>query len=233
LADARLVFINGLGFEGWIERLVKSSGYRGPVVVASKGAKLLRLSAAHRHGDRHDHAHDAADPHAWLDPANALIYVSNIERALTQVDPAGAAHYRESAAQLSGEIRALDGQIRAMLEPVPAARRMVVSSHESFAYFGRAYGIRFRAPLGLSTEAGAAAADVGALIRQIRREKIPAIFLEKITDPRLLEQVRRETGAVIGGMLYSDALSEPGGNAPDYLAMMRHNAQALATALTR
>lgn len=224
LAQARLVIINGLGFEGWIERLVKSSGYRGPVVVASRGARTLQAAG-------HDHNHGGADPHAWLDPANARLYVANIATALVAADPAGETGYRARADRLIADINALDADIHQQLDPLPASRRVVVSSHESLAYFGRAYGITFRAPVGLSTDAAAAARDVGKLIRQIRQEKIPAVFMENIADPRLLERIRSETGVRIGGTLYSDALSDARGPAATYLAMMRHNAATLAAAL--
>ncbi|MEY3201727.1 MAG: hypothetical protein RIR70_1277 [Pseudomonadota bacterium] len=226
LKAARLVVINGLGFEGWLERLMKSSGFRGERVVASRGVNTLE--AGHSH---HGHHHADIDPHAWLDIANAKVYVANIRDALIKADPAGEALYRDNAAKYLGELTALDETIRAQLAALPAARRLVVSSHESLAYFGRAYGVQFRAPLGRSTEAGAAAGDLGSLIRQIRRDKIPAVFLENITDPRLLERVQKETGARLGGTLYSDALSPPSGPAPTYLALMRHNAATLWAAL--
>ena len=226
LAQARLVIINGLGFEGWIERLVKSSGYRGPVVVASRGARTLKAA-----GHDHHHDHGGADPHAWLDPANARLYVANIANALIAADPAGEAGYRARADRLIADINTLDADIHQQLDPLPASRRVVVSSHESLGYFGRAYGITFRAPVGLSTDAAAAARDVGKLIRQIRQEKIPAVFMENIADPRLLERIRSETGVRIGGTLYSDALSDARGPAATYLAMMRHNAATLAAAL--
>ncbi len=228
LKAARLVVVNGLAFEGWMDRLVKSSGYSGEVLVASRGAKTLK-SAPHGH----DHNHGAVDPHAWLDVANARVYVANIRDALIKVDPAGAAHYRERAAKYSETLTALDAAIRQQLGALPPERRVVVSSHESLAYFGRAYGIRFRAPVGVSTDAGASAGDLAALIRQIRRDKIPAVFLENIADARLLERIKSETGARIGGTLYSDALSAAAGPAASYLELMRHNAATLAQALSQ
>jgi len=229
IKSAKLVVVNGLGFEGWIARLVKSSGYKGEVVVASRGANLLKSTPQKGH-THHQHDHDA-DPHAWLDVANARVYVANIRDALIKADAAGERQYRDNAAKFIAELDTLDAAIRAQLGALPATRRVVVSSHESLAYFGRAYGITFRAPLGVSTDAGAAAGDLGRLIRQIRQEKIPAVFLENITDARLLERLQRETGTRLGGTLYSDALSAPGGPAADYLALMRYNAATLAAAL--
>lgn len=220
LGQARLVVVNGLGFEGWIDRLVKSAGYRGAVVTASRGVTLLQMPRG-----------AAPDPHAWQDLANGKRYIANIAAALIAADPAGETVYRANAARLLGEIASLDQAIRLELGALPAHRRVVVTSHDAFGYFARAYGIEFRSPVGISTDADASAAGVGKLIRQIRQEKIPAVFIENISDPRLLERIRAETGARIGGTLYSDALSAADGPAASYLAMMRHNARTLAAAL--
>lgn len=221
IAEARLVVINGFGFEGWIARLIKSSGYRGRVLTAANGVRTL----ARQHGERDP------DPHAWQDLANVLRYVDNIAQALSEVDPAGQAEYRRNAEQYKGEISALDAEIRKSFAVLPAARRKVVTAHDAFAYFGRAYGIAFIAPTGVNTDAEPSAGDVGRIIAQIRREKIPAVFMENISDPRLLERIRQESGARIGGVLYADALSKPGGPAASYLEMMRHNARTLTAAL--
>ncbi|MQM31426.1 MAG: metal ABC transporter substrate-binding protein [Candidatus Accumulibacter phosphatis] len=231
LARARLVVVNGLGFEGWIDRLMQSSGYRGPIVVASKGVKLLDKEAGPGGQHRgHDHAADV-DPHAWQDLAQARHYVDNIAAALTQLDPANEAAYQANAAALKQQIDTLDAEIRASLSRLPAERRVVVSSHDAFGYFARAYGIRFLAPVGVSTDAQPSAAAVAAIIRQIRQEKIPAMFIENVSDPRLLERISAESGARIGGILYSDSLSTAGTTAASYLGMMRENAKTLAAAL--
>ena len=221
IAQARLVVINGFGFEGWIARLIKSSGYRGQVLTAGKGVRTL----ARQHGD------SDPDPHAWQDLANALRYVDNIAQALSEVDPAGQAEFRANAARYKNEISALDAEIRQSFAALPAARRKVVTAHDAFAYFGRAYGIAFISPVGINTDAEPSATDVGRIIEQIRRERIPAVFMESISDPRLLERIRQESGARIGGVLYSDSLSRTGGPAASYLEMMRHNARTLASAL--
>ena len=235
LARAKLVVVNGLGFEGWIDRLIQSAGYHGQVLVASRGITPLKNGAA---GHDHDkainkgHHHDAgADPHAWQDLQNAGQYVSNIAAALITADPAGKADFQANAEKLQGEMARLDAEIRQQLGALPAERRKVAISHRAFAYFARAYQIDFRAPSGVSTDAEASAAGVGKLIRQIKKEKIPAVFMENISDPRLLERIRAETGAKIGGTLYSDALSKASGPAATYLDMMRHNARTLASAL--
>lgn len=237
LAQASLVVVNGLGFEGWIERLIKSSGYRGKVLVASAGVAALKQTAAHAHsghprgtnGDQQDG--QAFDPHAWQDMKNALRYVDNIAQGLGEADPAGKALYQANAAHLKREIAALDVEIRQMFDKLPPERRKVVTSHDAFAYFSRAYGIRFISAVGISTDAEPSAADLGRIIRLIRKERTPAIFMENVSDPRLLQRIQAESGARVGGTLYPDALSTASGPAHTYLKMMRHNAQSLATAL--
>lgn len=234
LARAALVVSNGLGFEGWIERLVKSSGYRGELLVASQGVPPL-TNAAHDDGAKPGHGHGVSqtpDPHAWQDPANARRYVDNIAQGLATVDPAGKSLYLANADRLKRDIGEVDAEIRRLFAALPAERRKVVGSHDAFAYFSRAYGVRFISAVGLSTDAEASAADIGRIIRLIRKERIPAIFMENVSDPRLLERIRAETGARIGGTLYPDSLSRADGPAQTYLAMMRHNAKTLAAALS-
>lgn len=231
VAQAKLVIVNGFGFEGWIDRLVKSSGYRGKVLTASKGIKTLKRP--HLQNEKQDYKHDGEiDPHAWQDLSNALHYVDNIAQALSEADPAGKALYQANASKYKQEITTLDGEVRKSFNAIPAERRKVVTLHDAFGYFGRAYGISFISPVGGNTDAEPSAADVGRIIRQIRREKIPAVFLENISDPRLLERIRQESGAKTGGTLYSDSLSKSGDSAASYLDMMRHNAKTLAAALS-
>ena len=219
LAKADLVVVNGLGFEGWIDRLVKVSGYKGPVVVASEGIAALTGEGGQ------------PDPHAWQDLANGRLDVANIARALAAADPAHADDYRRRAEAYDRELAALDRDIRDRLGAFPADRRKVITSHDAFQYFGRAYGIDFRAPVGLSTESEPSARELAALIRQMREEGIHALFVENVTDPRLVEQLAREAGAVVGGRLYSDSLSGPSGPAPTYLDMFRHNVAEIAKAV--
>ena len=227
IAQANLVIVNGLGFEGWIDRLIKSSGYRGSVVRASTGIKTLKL----KH-DEHGHGHDSdVDPHAWQDLANALRYVDNIAQALAKADPAGQQVYLANAEKYKQAIATLDGELKTAFNAIAKEKRKVVTTHDAFGYFSRAYGIAFISPVGINTDAEASAADIGRIIKQIRREKIPAVFMENISDPRLLERIRQESGAQIGGVLYSDSLSKAGGPAATYLEMMRHNAKTLASAL--
>jgi zinc/manganese transport system substrate-binding protein len=226
IGDAKVVFVNGLGLEGWIGRLVKAAGGRATVVEAARG--VARVEAAEEPG----HSHGGADPHAWQNVANARVYVANIRDALNAADPAGKAAYDANAAAYLTELDALDAEVRAAIARIPADRRRIITSHDAFAYFERAYGIDFVAPQGVSTEAEASARDVARIILQIRRERIRAVFVENISDPRLVERIARETGARIGDRLYSDALSGPGGPAATYIEMIRHNIRAFSAALS-
>ena len=225
LADARLVFANGLGFEGWINRLVRASGTKAPTIVATKGVKPRKAE------DDRGHAHGDADPHAWQSVANARIYVANIRDALSLADPAGKDSYAANAAAYLGRLDALETEVKAAIEKIPSDRRRIITTHDAFGYFAAAYGITFIAPQGVSTEAEVSAKDVARIITQIRKQKIPAVFLENVTDERLLKRIGAESGARIGGTLYSDALTDANGQAATYLDMMRHNVKQIAAAL--
>ena len=228
VSEARLVFVNGLGFEGWLERLVKASATRASIIVATKGIKPLERSGAHDH----DREHGSADPHAWQSVANAKIYVGNIRDALIATDPAGKGDYEANAAAYLAKLDALEREVRDTLAKVPPDRRRVVTSHNAFGYLEAAYGIHFTAPQGVSTESEASAKDVAAIIGAIRKQKASAVFLENVTDPRLVQQIAGETGVKVGGVLYSDALTDASGDAPTYIDLIRHNLRQLASALT-
>jgi zinc/manganese transport system substrate-binding protein len=227
VADAKLVFTNGLGFEGWMERLIKASGTKAPVVVTTKGVRARKLPGGQGHG----HDHDELDPHAWQSVANAKIYVANILEALVKADPAGKSDYEANAKAYLGKLDELEKEIRDTIARIPAARRKVITSHDAFGYFKAAYGIDFIAPQGVSTESDASAQDVARIIRQIKAQKIPAVFLENVSDARLVKRIADETGARIGGTLFSDALSDGKGPAATYIDMMRHNLRQFAEAL--
>ena len=285
VSEATILVVNGLQFEGWLDRLIDASDFDGMRVVATEGIEPIAFddehdqgdnldvhaeeaghdhghddqaeaghdddhdhdkhakAAAHNHDDDHDdkahaeaghdhHDHGVFDPHAWQSLGNAADYVDNITAALAQADPANAADFYQNRAAYVAEIEALDAEIREIVAALPAERRIVVTSHDAFQYFGGEYGLTFIAPQGLSTESEASAKDVARLIQQIRERGIHAVFIENIGDARLLEQIANETGAAIGGTLYPDALSGPDGPAPTYLDMMRHNTMTLAQALT-
>jgi zinc/manganese transport system substrate-binding protein len=218
LVHARLVFINGLGFEGWIERLVAASETKAAVVVASR-------SVQPRSDER------GIDPHAWQDLANAEIYAMEIRNAFSAVDPQRTWLYQANAAAYAKKLRALDLEIQAAIAAIPAERRRIVSTHDAFGYFSARYGLEFIAPQGVSTESEPSARDVAKIIDAAKENKVAAVFLENIVDPRLSERIAAETGAKIGGTLYSDALSDAKGPAPTYIDMMRHNVKELTKAL--
>jgi zinc/manganese transport system substrate-binding protein len=227
LASSKILFVNGLGFEGWMERLEKSSGFEGKVVVASTGVAPRTMV-----DDEGGKPETITDPHAWQSLANGKVYVANIRDGLIAVDPEGKATYEANAAKYLDAIAKEETAVKEALAKLPEARRKIITSHDAFGYFGAAYGLKIVAPEGVSTESEASAQDVAKIIRQIKQEHIPAVFVENITDHRLLDQIARETGAKIGGELYTDALSPADGPAPTYLDMFRHNVGALTAALS-
>jgi zinc/manganese transport system substrate-binding protein len=218
IADAKLVIINGLGLEGWLPRLVQSSGSKAAIVTATEGIAPLKIGAA-------------PDPHAWQSVVDAKIYVANIRDALVAADPPNAQGFHANAEAYLAKLDALDRDVRAAVAQIPQARRKVISTHDAFGYFAAAYGIAFIAPLGVSTESEPSARDIAGIITQIRASKIPAVFLENISDPRLMQRISAETGVRIGGTLFSDSLSDEKGDVPTYIELVRHNIKALTSAL--
>lgn len=229
LSEAKVVFTNGLGFEGWIGRLIKSSNTKAPNVVASKGVKPRKAAGGHSHD--HGHSHGAGDPHAWQSVPNVKLYVANIRDGLIAADPAGKAAYETNATAYLQKLDALDREVRDAIAKIPPERRKIITTHDAFGYFRDAYGVDFVAPQGVSTESEASARDVARLIQQVRKQKIPALFLENVSDPRLLKRIADETGAKIGGTLYSDALTDEKGDAPTFIDLIRHNIRTLSAAL--
>jgi zinc/manganese transport system substrate-binding protein len=226
VADANIVVINGLGLEGWMARLIQSSGTKAPVVVASKGVKPLQ-------GEGQANADDKgkADPHAWQSIANAKIYVANIRDGLIATDPADKADFDANAKDYLAKLDRLEVEVKAAIAAIPPKNRKIITTHDAFGYFGRAYGMTFIAPQGVSTETEASAKDVAKIIRQVKAQRVPAVFLENISDDRLMQQIARESGAKIGDKLYPDALSKPGAGAATYIEMMQNNIAAFTKAL--
>ncbi len=226
LAAADLVVVNGLGLEGWLDRLIQASGTKAPIIVASRGVQPQTM----QDGDT-EKPKLVTDPHAWQNPANGRIYVGNLAEALANTDPAHAAGYRQRAQAYSQELAALDGWVRQQIDQVPAAKRKIITTHDAFGYFGKAYGVTFLAPEGISTDSEPTAAGLGRLAKQIKKEQIRALFIESMTDPRLMQTLARESGAVVGGTVYSDSPSPPGGPADSYVKMFRHNVAAFVAAM--
>lgn len=233
VGNADLVLVNGLQFEGFLPRLIEASGVKSPVVEVSKGVKTLETKADHDHGEHgsHHHDHGAFDPHAWQSARNAQVYVKNIAEAFCQADEAGCTVYRTNADAYLKQLEALDQDIRSAVAAIPEQKRTIITSHDAFGYFEQQYGLTFLAPEGIATDAEASAADVAALINQVREDRASAVFVENITNPQLVEQIAGETGLKLGGALYSDALSQASGPAPTYLEMMRHNVATIRGAI--
>lgn len=229
--EAQVMFSNGLGYESWLRRLVQASQFKGRAVMVSQGVKAIQSAGAQGHGHKHGHAHDETDPHAWQDVAHVKRYVANITEGLCAVDAEGCAGYRRNAEAYQGELDKLDAEIRETWRSVPVEQRKVITSHDAFAYYGQAYQVRFLAAQGSSTGAEASVQGVARLVRQIKTEQIKALFVENISDPRLIDQIGRETGVKPAGTLYSDSLTPGNGSAPSYVALMRQNTQALVRAV--
>jgi zinc/manganese transport system substrate-binding protein len=222
LFEADVIIINGLGFEGWINRLITASGTQARIITASDGIEPLYIASANGL---------EPDPHAWHDVNNIRHYLHNIRVGLAASDPARSHHFTERHAAMQAQLTTLEKEIRVNMARLPADHRTVITNHDAFGYFARAYGLQFISPLGLSTESEASAASVAALIRQIREQEVKAVFMENISDPRLIQQIARESGARIGGTLYSDALSGKDGPAATWLQLFRHNLETLVEAL--
>lgn len=251
LERADVVLVNGLQFEGFMSRLIETSGTKASVVEVSKGIEPLKnaeeehhhegeekaepgddhAEAGHEHGHEGHHHHGELDPHAWQSVHNAEIYVKNIADAFCDADKAGCATYTANSEAYVAKLAKLEAEVKAAIGAIPADKRTVITSHDAFGYFEREYGLEFIAPEGISTEAEASAADVAKLIDQVKEDNASAIFLENITNPRLIEQISTETGIKIGGTLYSDALSKRSGPASTYIDMFRYNVNTMKAAI--
>jgi zinc/manganese transport system substrate-binding protein len=232
MAGADVVLVNGLHFEGFLDRLVEASATKATVAVLTKGVTPLKMAdEAHPHAEEAGDAHGNIDPHAFQSIANARIYVKNIADAFCVADAAGCDSYTANAAAYTQKLDATEADVKATIASIPEDKRVVITSHDAFGYFEHAYGIAFLAPEGISTEAEASAADVAALVKQVRDDKAAAIFVENITNKSLIEQIASETGIKVGGTLFSDALSPPDGPASTYIDMMHHNIATIRGAI--
>jgi len=255
LAKSDVMVINGLSFEGWITRLEQSSGFKGLRVVASKGADIIEFNEEHHeeehddeeyeknehekhqqstaHKDQDEHSHGDQDPHAWHSLANIRVYINNISAALITADAANKDYYQVKRQAYLAKVDALGKRLAAKVATVPVAQRQVIISHDAFGYLGRDYHFSFLAPVGLNTQMKPSAADVALLIRQVKAQNIKALFVENVSDDRLIKQIGRETGAKLGGHLYSDALSAKNEPAATYLKMMEYNIDTLIDELQK
>ena len=234
LSKAKVVLVNGLGFEGFMDRLAKTSATKATMVEVSKGAETITPTETGHEGHESEAGHDpdVIDPHAFQSVPNVRKYVGAITDAFCATDQAGCETYKMNAAAYDVKLEALDKDIRETVAGLPADKRTIITSHDAFGYFAHEYGVTFLAPEGVSTASEASAADVAKLIDQVREDKAAAIFIETISDPRLVNQIAAETGTKVGGALYSDALSKPDGPAPTYIDMMRYNISTIKGAIT-
>ncbi len=230
LLASKLVVLNGLGFEPWAGKLLKSSGYKGDSVIAAKGVKARHMEEEKGHAG---HAHAETDPHAWQNPNNVVLYVRNIAAGLAKVDATGAATYQANAEAYVKELQALDSWAKAQIATIAADKRKVITSHDAFGYFAAQYGVRFLAPQGVNTETEPSAKQVAQLIKQIQREKIRAVFVENMSSPKLIAQLSKDAGATLGASLYADALSATDQPGATYLQMMRHNVTQLVAGMAQ
>ncbi|NLC35646.1 MAG: metal ABC transporter substrate-binding protein [Alcaligenaceae bacterium] len=243
LRDARVLVLNGLDFEAWLPRLTQAAGFEGQRVLASEGVKVRYFSDAHEHDHDHDHEHDDGhghahahgdvDPHAWQDLSNGMIYARNIAAGLTRADPRNASYYESRAAGYVARMKALDSEVRTALAAIPPENRRVISSHDAFGYFGAAYGIEFIPIMGVSSQAEPSARDVARVVERVRETQVGGVFIENMSSPALAQQIARESGAIMGGTLYSDALGPADEPASSYLGMFSWNAGRLVYVLKR
>ncbi len=252
VSKADVVLVNGLEFEGFLKRLIETSATKAPVVELTKGVEPLKLSeepAGHAHpeadeaaenGHGHDHSHGDEDghhhhgefdPHAWQSVSNAIIYVKNVADAFCETDKAGCATYTANSEAYVAKLQELENHVKTEVAAIPQEKRTIITSHDAFGYFEQSYGLEFLAPEGVSTESEASAADVAKLVDQVKEDKASAIFVENITDKRLIEQIAKETGLKVGGTLYSDALSTMDGPASTYIEMINNNIDTIKAAV--
>ncbi len=238
LSEANVVLVNGLGLEGFMSRLIETSGTKAPVIEVSKSVKPLKGEGEEHEGehakadqDHEGHHHGEFDPHAWQAISNGEIYVGNITDAFCKADKANCVTFTANSKAYLAKLKALDKDVRSEIAAVPKNKRTIITSHDAFGYFEHEYGLKFLAPEGISTEAEASAADVAKLVDQVRQDKASAVFVENITNPRLIEQIAKETGLKVGGTLYSDALSGPDGPASTYIDMFLHNVKTMKAAM--
>src|SRR6266576_4309759 len=233
VAEAKIVFMNDLNdeFEPWLEPLLKRVKFGGIKIVVSRGVKTF--TSSEERAPRSKAAEEEIDQHAWLDPKNGVVYVRNIAAALAKNDPANAADYRTRAAAYTKELQDLDAWAKAEMAIVPPPKRRILSSHDSLQYLAKAYGITMLSINGWTNNSEPSAAELASLTQKIRHDGIRELFLYIITDPRAMQQVAKETGAAVGGTLYGDALSKPGGEADTYLKMIRHDVTTLIAGMMK
>lgn len=222
VSSADLILINGLTFEGWITELIENSGTQAKVVLITEGVEPITSQKYH----------NASDPHAWMDASNGVKYVYNISAGLAAVDKENALFYADNGAKYSGEIKKAHEYIKTQIATIPMKQRILITSHDAFQYYGRAYNITLNAIMGISTESEAQSKDVQRVVSAIKENKVPAVFIESTINPKMLQQIARDTGVKIGGELYADSIGDEDSEAPTYIKMLTHNTDVIVNALT-
>jgi manganese/iron transport system substrate-binding protein len=215
---ADLVLWNGMGLERWFERFLNKVK-QVPSVIVTDGIAPMGIREGPYTGK--------PNPHAWMSPANALIYVENIRKALVALDPANEAVYARNAADYSERIRAIDGPLRQKLEKIPSGQRWLVTSEGAFSYLAAAYGLKEVYLWPINADAEGTPQQIRHVVDTVRLHKIPVVFSESTVSPKPAKQVARETGIRYGGELFVDSLTDQDGPAPTYLKLLETNAQTI------
>lgn len=223
VASADLILINGLTFEGWITELIDNSGTEGRVITVTDGVNVLSSETYQ----------NSADPHAWMDAANGIIYAENIKSAISKLDPDNATTYSSNFENYKAKLNALDQEILQSIKTIPSNQRVLITSHDAFQYYGRKYGIRLEAIMGISTEAEAQTADIIRVNKVIRENNVPALFIESTINPKLIQQLASDNDVSIGGSLFADSLGDKKTEASTYIDMLRYNTKTIVEALRK
>ncbi len=221
ISKSAIVFINGFTLEHWIEEIIHNSGGNKAVVTVTNGVTPLTDETGH--GD--------PDPHAWFNVQNVKIYADNIAKGLSDIDPANKDYYKKNAEEYKAKLDELDSWIKTEIAKIPQDKRVLITSHDAFRYFGKAYGLDVRGLQGISTEAKIRTEDVAKLIDLIKEKKLKSVFIETSVNPKVLEQISSETGATVGGTLFSDSIGNEGTPEGEYIGAVKHNVNAIVNAL--
>ncbi len=223
VANADLILINGMTFEGWIEELIENSGTKGKTVMITEGVSPIGSSVYE----------NSVDPHAWMNAENGLIYINNIKQALIAADPKNKESYQSNFDTYSKQLTDAHNTMLGYISKIPAGQRTLVTSHDAFSYFGKAYGLDVEPIIGVSTEADVQTSDMIRVSKVINEKNIPAVFVESTINPKILQQIAKDNDVVVGGELYADSLGEPSSEGGTYLGMLLHNAKTISNALAK
>ena len=223
VVNADLIFMNGLTFEGWLNELVENSGTKAKTILITKGVNAIAS----------EDYKNSFDPHAWMDAKNGLVYIKNIYDAVIQLAPEYKDEFTFNYNAYKKDLEDLDSYIKKEIEKIPTKQRVLITSHDAFQYYGRAYGIQLESIIGVSTEAQAQTSDIIRLNKIIRESEVPAVFIESTINPKLLEQLADDNDIEIGGKLFADSLNDKGKNGDTYIDMLKYNTDVIVAALSQ